>query len=103
LGEKHRRRIFENRALRNKFGPKREEVRGLWRRLHYEEFYDPCSSLNIIRLIKPRRMRWAGQVAHMGRRRGAYRVSVGRSEGKRPLGRPTRIWENNIKKDQEVG
>jgi len=88
--------MFENRALWNIFGPKRDEVRGRWRRLHYEEFYDLCSSPNIIRLIKSRRMRWAGHVARMGDRRGAYRVSVERPEGKRPLGRPIRKWENNI-------
>jgi len=95
--------MFENRALRNIFGPKRDEARGQWRRLHYEELYDLCSSLNIIRLIKSRRMRWVGHVARMGDRRGAYRVSVERPKRKRPLGRPTHKYENNIKKDQEVG
>ena len=62
--------MFENRALRNIFGPKRDEARGQWRRLHYEELYDLCSSLNIIRLIKSRRMRWVGHVASMGEWRG---------------------------------
>jgi len=95
--------MFENSALKYIFGPKRDEVRGQWGRLHYEELYDLCSSLNIIRLIKSRRMRWAGYVARTGDRRGAYRVSVERPEGKRPLGRPTRKWANNIKNDQEVG
>ena len=65
----------------------------------YEEPYDLCSSLNIIRLLKSRRMRWAEHVARMGDRRGAYMVSVERPEGKRPLGRPTRKWANNIKND----
>jgi hypothetical protein len=72
--------MFQNRVLRNIFGPKRDEVRGQWRRLHYEELYDLCSSLNIIQLIKSRIMRWAGQVACMGDRRGAYSVSVEISE-----------------------
>jgi hypothetical protein len=82
--------MFKNWALRNIFGPKRDEVRGQWRRLHYEDLYDLCSSLNIIRLNISRRMRQAGHVARMGDRRGAYRVSMERSEGKRPLGKPTR-------------
>jgi hypothetical protein len=75
-----------------------------WRRLHNEEFNDLYSSPNIIRVIKSRRMRWAGHVARMGEGRGVYRVLVGRSEGRRPLGRPRRRWEDNIKIDlQEVG
>jgi hypothetical protein len=80
--------VFENRVLRRIFGPKRDEVTGEWRRLHNEELYDLYSSPNSIRVIKSRRMRWAGHVARMGEGRGAYRVLVGRHEGRRPLGGP---------------
>jgi hypothetical protein len=79
------------------FGPKRDEVTGEWRRLHNKELYALYSSPNIIRVIKPRRLRWAGHVACMGERRGAYRALVGKPEGRRPLGRPMRRWEDNIK------
>ena len=72
--------------LRRIFGPRRDEVTGEWRRLHNEELNDPYSSHNIVRVIKSRRMRWAGHVALMGEERGAYRVLVGKQEGKRPLG-----------------
>jgi hypothetical protein len=86
------------------FGPKRDEVTGEWRRLHNEELNDLYSSPNIIRVIKSRRMRWARHVARMGEGRGAYRVLVGRHEGRRPLGITRRRWEDNIKMDiQEVG
>jgi hypothetical protein len=74
-----------------------------WRRLHNEKLHDLYSSPNIVRVIKSRRMRWAGHVARMGEGRGVCRVLVGKPEGKRPLGRPSRIWEDNIKMDiQEV-
>ena len=77
---------------------------GEWRRLHNEELNDLYSSPNIVRVIKSRRMRKAGHVARMGERRGVYRVLVGKPEGKRPLGRPRRRWEDNIKFNlQEVG
>jgi hypothetical protein len=89
--------VFENRVLRRIFGVKRDGVTGERRRLHNEELNDPYSSPNIIRVIKSRRMRWAGHVARMGEGRGVYRVLVGRPEGRRPLGRPRRRWENNIK------
>jgi hypothetical protein len=90
--------------LRRKFGPKRDEVKGEWRRLHNEELNDLYSSPNIIRMIKSRRMRWAGHVARMGEGTGAYRILVGRTEGRRPFGRPRRRWEDDIKMDlQEVG
>jgi hypothetical protein len=97
-------RVFENRVLRRIFGPKRDGVTGEWRRLHNEELNHLYSSPNIIRVIKSRRMKWAGRVARMGEGRGAYRILVGRPEGRRPLGRPSSRWEDNIKIDlQEVG
>jgi hypothetical protein len=89
--------------LRRIFGPKREED-GSWRKLHNDELHSLYYSHNIIRLIKSRRMRWTGHVACMGEGRGVYRVLVGRSEGKRPLGRPRYRWEDNIKMDfKEIG
>jgi hypothetical protein len=95
--------VFENRVLRRIFGPKRDEVTGEWRRLHNGELNDLYSSPNIIRVIKSRRMGWAGHLARMGEGRGTYRILVGRPEGRRPLGRPRRRWEDNIKMDfQEV-
>jgi len=75
-------------VLRRIFGPRRDEVTGEWRRLHNEELNDLYSSPNIVRVIKSRRMRWARHVARMSEERGVYRVLVGKSEGKRPLGRP---------------
>jgi hypothetical protein len=82
----------------------RDEVTGEWRRLHNEELNDLYSSPNIIRVIKSRRMSWAGHVARMGEGRGAYRVLVGRPEGRRPLERPRHRWEDNIKMNlQKVG
>jgi hypothetical protein len=90
--------------LRRIFGPKRDEATGEWRRLHNGELNDLYSSPNIMRVIKSRRLRWAGYVARMGEKRGAYRILVGRPEGRRPLGRTRRGWEDNIKMDpQEVG
>ena len=83
---------------------KRDEVTGEWRKLHNEELKGLYLSPNIVRVIKSRRMRWAGHVARMGVGRGVYRVLVGKPEGKRPLGRPRRRWEDNIMMDlQEVG
>ena len=79
--------------------PKRDEVTGEWRKLHNAELNDLYSSPSIVRVIKSRRMRWAGHIARMGERRGIYRVLVGKSKGKRPLGRHRRRWENNIKMD----
>jgi hypothetical protein len=96
--------VFENWVLRKVFGPKRDEVTGEWRKLHNEELNDLYSLLNIVRVVKPRRMRWAGHVARMGEDRGVQRMLVGKPEGKRPLGRPRRRREDNIKMDlQEVG
>jgi len=77
--------MLENRVLRRIFMPKRDEVTGEWRKLHKEKLGDLCSSPNIFRVIKSRRMRWTGCVARMGERRGAYRTLVGNTEGKRPL------------------
>jgi hypothetical protein len=95
-------RVFENRVLRI-FGPKRQENR-LWSKLHNDKLQSLYSSPNIVRMIKSRRMRWAGHVAHMGEGRGVYRGLVGRPEGKRPLGRPRHRWEENIKLDLwEIG
>jgi hypothetical protein len=82
--------------LRKIFGLKRNED-GSWRKLHNDELHILYSSPNIVKVIKSRRMRWAGHVARNGKGRGVYRVLVGRSEGKRPLGRPRRKWEDNIK------
>jgi len=91
-------------VLRRIFGPRRDEVTGEWRRLHNEELSDLYCSPNNVRVIKSRRMRWAGHVARMGEERCVYRVLVGKPEGKRPLGRPRRRWVDNIRMDfQEVG
>ncbi|KAJ4447183.1 hypothetical protein ANN_09184 [Periplaneta americana] len=104
LREEHRLRVFENKVLRKIFGAKRDEVTGEWRKLHNTELHALYSSPDIIRNLKSRRLRWAGHVARMGESRNAYRVLVGRPEGKRPLGRPRRRWEDNIKMDlREVG
>jgi hypothetical protein len=91
--------VFENRVLRRIFGLKRDEVTGEWRKLHNEELRDLYSSPRIIRIIKSRRMRWAGHVARMGEKRKAYRLLVGKPEGKRLLGRPSRWWADNIRMD----
>jgi len=96
--------VFENRVLRRVFGPKRDEVTGEWRKLHNDELDDLNSAPNIVRVIKLRRMRWAGPVACMGEGRGMYRVLVGKPEVKSPLGRPRHKLEDDIKMDlQEVG
>jgi len=86
------------------FGSKRDEATGEWRKLHNEELRDLYSLPNIVRVVKSRRMRWVGHVARMGEGRGVHRVLVGKPEGKRPLGRPRRRWEDNINLDlREVG
>jgi hypothetical protein len=97
LREERRLRVFENRVLRRVFGPKRNEVTGEWRKLHNEELNDLYSLPNIVRVVKSRRMRWAGHVVRKGEDRGVHRVLVGKPEGKRPLGRPRCRWEDNIK------
>jgi hypothetical protein len=95
---------IENKVLRKVFGPKRDEVRGEWRRLHSEELNNLYSSPNITRMIIPRIMRWAGYVACMRDRRGAYTVLVGRPDGRRPYGKSRRRWENiNETNLQEMG
>jgi hypothetical protein len=91
--------VFENKVIRRIFGPKRDEVTGEWRKLHNEELHNLYSSPNIIRQIKSRRKRWAGHVARMGKERNVYRVLMGKPEGKRPLGRPRRRWEDGIRMD----
>jgi hypothetical protein len=104
LTEEHRLRVFENRVLRRIFGPKRDEVTGGWRKLHNEELHILYSSPSIVRVIKARGMRWAWHVARMGEARGAYNILVRMPEGRRPLGRPRRRWEDNIKMDlREIG
>jgi hypothetical protein len=92
LGEERGLRVFKNRVLRGIFGPKRDEVTEEWRKLHKEELNDLYCSLNVVRVIKSRRMRLAGHVARMGEGRGVYKIFVGKPEGKRPLGRPRYRW-----------
>jgi hypothetical protein len=89
--------MYEYRLLRRIFGPKRDEVMGDWRKLYNEELHNLCSSPNVIRMIKSRRMWWAGHVARMGEKRNAYRILVGKPEGKRPLGRPRHRWWTILK------
>jgi hypothetical protein len=101
LRGEHRLRVFENKVLRI-FGPKKE-VDGSWRKPYNVEFHSLYSSMNIVRVIKSRKMRWAGHVVRMGEGRGVYRVLVGSPEGKRPLGRPRRRWEDNVKMDLRDG
>jgi hypothetical protein len=102
LREKRRLRAFENRILRRIFGPKRDGVTGEWRKLHNDELHGLYSAPNIVRVIKSRRMRQAGHIARMREERGVYRVLVGKPEGKRPLGRPRRRWEDIRMNLQEV-
>jgi hypothetical protein len=96
--------VFENRVLRGIFGPKRDEVTGEWRKLHNGELHNLCSSPDNIRQTKSRRIRWAGHVARIGGERNVYRVLVGKPEGKRPLDRQRRRWENGKRMDlREIG
>jgi hypothetical protein len=96
--------LFENRVLRRIFGPKRDGVMEGWRKLHTEELHNLYSSPSIIRIIKSRRMRWAGHMVRMGVKRNVYRLLVGKPEGKRPLGIPRPRWIDNIKMDLlEIG
>jgi hypothetical protein len=104
LREEQRLRVFGNRVLRGMFGPTGDEVTGEWRKLHSGELHNLYSSSDLIRQIKSRRMRWARHVARMGEGRKVYRVLVGKQEGKRPLVRPKRRWEDGIKMDlREIG
>jgi hypothetical protein len=90
--------------LRRIFGPKRDEMTGGWRKLHNEKLHSLYSSPSRIRMIKPRRLRWAGHVERMGEMRNAYRMLVRKAEGKVPLGRPRHRWVDNIKMDRrEIG
>jgi hypothetical protein len=95
--EERKLRVFENMVLRRIFYPRRDEVTMEWRRLPNEELNDLYSTPNIVRVIKWRRIRWAGHVARMGEEKGVYRILVGKPEGRRPLGRPRRRWVNNIR------
>jgi hypothetical protein len=103
MREEHTLRVFENRVLTRIFGPEREEDES-WGKLHNDELHSLYSSPNIAGVIKSGRIRCAGHVARMGRGRSVYRVLVGRPEGKRPLRKPRRRWEDNIKMDlREIG
>jgi hypothetical protein len=97
LREEHRLRVIENKVLRRIFGPKREEVTGGWRKFHSEELHDLYPSPSLIRMIKSRRMRWAGHVARIREKRNDYRLLVGKPEGKRSIGNPRRGWVDNIR------
>ena len=99
LREEHRLRVFENKVLRKIFGAKKDDITGEWRKLHNAQLHVLYSSPNIIRDLKSILLRWAGHVARMEQSRNAYRVLVGKPEGERPLGRPRRRWEDNIKMD----
>jgi len=90
LREERKLRVFENMVLRRIFGSRRDKVMGEWRRMHNKELNYLYSSPNIVRVIKSRRMRWAGHVGRMGESRGVCRILVGKPEGKRPLERPRR-------------
>jgi hypothetical protein len=103
LREEHRLRVSVNRVLRRICGPESEVDRS-WRKLHNDELHNLYSSLNIVRVIKARRLRWTGHVAPMGEGRSVYRVLVGKPKDKRPLGGRRCRWEDNIKLDlRETG
>ena len=99
LREELRLRVFENKVLRKIFGAKKDGIAGEWRKLHNAELHALYSSPNIIMSFKSRRLRWAGHIAGMEQSRNAYRVLVGKPEGKRPLGRPRHRWEDHLKMD----
>jgi len=103
LREERKLRVFENMVLKRIFGHRRDEVTGEWWRLHNEKLNDLYSSSNIVRVIKSRRMRWAGHVACMGEEREVYGVLVGKPERRRPLGRPRSRWADIRMDLQEVG
>jgi hypothetical protein len=89
--------VFENKVLRRRFGARKDEEMGEWRKLHNEKLHNLYSSPN--RIIYSRRMRRVWHVARTGEKKRAYRILVGEPEGKRPLGRPRRNWVDNIKMD----
>jgi hypothetical protein len=91
-------RVFEKSVLR-KFARKRDEVTGEWRKHQNEDIRYMYSVPSIVRVLKSRRMRWAGHVACVVERRGVYRVLMGKPDGTRPLGRPRLRWEDNIRMD----
>jgi hypothetical protein len=94
----------ENRVLRRIFGAKRDVVTGGWSKLHNEELHNLYSSPSIIRIMKSRRMRWAGHMARMGEKRNVYGLLVGKPERRRPLGRSRRKWIDDVKMDVlEIG
>jgi hypothetical protein len=97
LRKEHRLRVFENRVLRRIFRPKRDEMTGVFRKLYNDELHDLYCTPNIIKLIKSRRMTWAGHIARNGEKRNAYRLLVKKPEGKKPPGRTTHKWVDNIK------
>ena len=99
MKEERRLSVYESRVLRRIFGPKRDEVTGEWKKLQNEKLTDQYCSPDIVWVIKWRRMRWAGHVTRTGERRSVYRVLVGKTEGRRPLGRPSLRQENNIEMD----
>jgi hypothetical protein len=101
--KEYRLRVYENRMLSKKIGPKWDEVTGEWRRLHNEELYALYFSTNIIKEIKSKRMTWAKHVARIENRRGAHRVLLGKSEGKRPLERYRRRWKDNTNGSSRIG
>jgi hypothetical protein len=104
LWDEHRLRVFENREMRRIFEPKREEVAKGWRRLHNEELHNLYASPNVIRVIKSRSIRWAGPVARMRDMINAYKILVGKPEGKSPLGKLRRRRDDNIRMDlREIG
>jgi hypothetical protein len=96
--------VFENSALRRIYGPRRDEVTGRWRKLHNEELHDMYTSPSIIRNNQVEESEMGGAYSILQEKRNAYRLLVGKPEGKRPLGRPRQRWENNIKMDLgEIG
>jgi hypothetical protein len=104
IREELRLRVFENRVLKKRFSPKKDEVTGGWRKLHNEKLHNPYSSPSIIIMIKPRSMRWAGHIALIDEKRNACRLLVGKPEGKRLLRRPRCSWVGNNKMDlREIG
>jgi len=104
LADEHKLRVFESKVLRKIYGPKRDEMTGEWRRLHNEEQQGLYDSPDVVKIMKSRRLRWAGHVARMGKKRRLYSILVGRPDGRRPLGRPIHRREDNIRRDlREVG